>query len=269
MSQLISNVSSDVVMLQRAFESQANHKFIVTQQFTHALLVGEPLFITTVVFILLTVITALLYYRRIRQASRAYEDAQNAVSDIVISFNRQLNRQEKQVGATIQKVEAQAARTERLSGQLDEQEDRITTGLASLKAKVEQIPDTESVKIALENLQAKVEGLTKAQEEWQKRAAPITESQIEAVIPLRREQALAPLTDTELRVLDFIAISPQGERTAPEVKEMIKLTREHTARLMKKLYQGGYLERRTDKAPYAYRVKEEMLKILKKSETKA
>jgi tRNA G46 methylase TrmB len=50
---------------------------------------------------------------------------------------------------------------------------------------------------------------------------------------------------------------------------MIKLTREHTARLMKKLYQGGYLERRTDKAPYAYRVKEEMLKILKKSETKA
>jgi DNA-binding MarR family transcriptional regulator len=97
----------------------------------------------------------------------------------------------------------------------------------------------------------------------------VSEAQIEAAIPLRREQALAPLTETELRVLEFIATSQSGERTAPEVKEMIKLTREHTARLMKKLYEGGYLERRSEKTPFAYRVKEEMLKILKKSEVKA
>ena len=50
---------------------------------------------------------------------------------------------------------------------------------------------------------------------------------------------------------------------------MIKLTREHTARLMKKLYEGGYLERRAEKTPYAYSVKEEMLKLLRKSEVKA
>ena len=97
----------------------------------------------------------------------------------------------------------------------------------------------------------------------------MTDSQIEAVIPLKREQALAPLTETELRVLEFIATSPSNERTAPEVKEMIKLTREHTARLMKKLYQGGYLERRAERTPYAYSVKEEMLRLLKKSEAKA
>ena len=97
----------------------------------------------------------------------------------------------------------------------------------------------------------------------------VSEAQIEAAIPLRREQALAPLTETELRVLEFIATSPSCERTAPEVKEMIKLTREHTARLMKKLYEGGYLERRSDKTPFTYRVKEEMLRILKKSEVKA
>ncbi len=36
----------------------------------------------------------------------------------------------------------------------------------------------------------------------------------------------------------------------------------------KKLYEGGYLERRSERTPFAYRVKEEMLKLLKKNEAK-
>ncbi|HKZ93318.1 MAG TPA: helix-turn-helix domain-containing protein [Candidatus Bathyarchaeia archaeon] len=233
------------------------------------LLVAEPLFIFTVFFIFLTMASTLLYYKRVRQASKAYEEAKNTVSDIVISFDKQLSRQEEEVGVAMQKIEVQAARGEKLSRRLDEQEDRITTGLGELSSKVQTLPEVESVKTVLSGLTEKVEGLARAQEEWKKRAISVTESQIEAAIPLKREQALAPLTDTELRVLEFIATSPSGERTAPEVQEIIRLTREHTARLMKKLYEGGYLERRDAKTPYAYRVKEEMLRMLKKSEAKA
>ena len=54
-----------------------------------------------------------------------------------------------------------------------------------------------------------------------------------------------------------------------EIREKIGLTREHTARLMKKLYKDGYLERDTHKMPYIYRLKEEMQKILKRREAKA
>jgi len=75
---------------------------------------------------------------------------------------------------------------------------------------------------------------------------------------------LAPLTQTELSVLEILA--SEGAKTALEIRERIQLTREHTARLMKKLYEEGYLERDTEKMPYAYRVKKEMLKILKKVE---
>jgi DNA-binding MarR family transcriptional regulator len=64
-------------------------------------------------------------------------------------------------------------------------------------------------------------------------------------------------------------IGKEGEKTAPEIREKINLTREHTARLMKKLYKNGYLERDTHKMPYVYRLKEEMQKILKKRETSA
>ena len=78
---------------------------------------------------------------------------------------------------------------------------------------------------------------------------------------------MAPLTETELAVLEVLA--KEGDKTAPEMRERVRLTREHTARLMKKLYEDGYLERDTRKMPYAYRLKEEMLKILKKREAKA
>jgi len=268
MSQFFIWFNDGVVMLQHCFESQLNHMF-VSKGFLLQGALAEPLLLGSMVFLLLTVSTVLLYYKRIRQASRAYEEAKNTVGDIVVSFDRQLNRQEEQLGATIQKLEAQAARNDRITRRLDEQENRVAADLTALNSKIMKLPDVESVKLTLEDLSNKVEGLTRAQEEWRKRASTATDSQIEAVIPLRREQALAPLTETELRVLEFISASPQGERTAPEVKDMIKLTREHTARLLKKLYEGGYLERRAEKTPYAYSVKEEMLKLLKKSEAKA
>ena len=269
MSQLAGVTKDVAVMLQPVSISQLNHIMVFEEIFKRSVLVVEPLFIVAMMFLSLTIATILIYYRRIRQASKAYEEAKNAVGDIVISFDKQLSRQEEQIGATVQRLEAQRGRDERLSRRLDEQEHRVTSAVADLRAKAEKIPEIESVKATLDSLQERVEGLSKAQEEWTKRATVVPEAQIEAAIPLRREQALAPLTETELRVLEFIATSPSGERTAPEVKEMIKLTREHTARLMKKLYEGGYLERRSEKTPFAYRVKEEMLRILKKSEARA
>lgn len=269
MSQLAIVSMNVPVMLQSVFRSQLNHTAVVERLLPKSVLVVEPLFMVSMAFLTLTVATILIYFRRIRQASKAYEEAKNAVGDIVISFDKQLSRHEEQIGAAVRRSESQAGRDERLSRRLDEQEQRIASGLADLNAKVAKIPDAESVRTTLSDLQQRVEGLSKAQEEWAKRATVISEAQIEAAIPLRRDQALAPLTETELRVLEFISTSPSGERTAPEVKQMINLTREHTARLMKKLYEGGYLERRSERTPFAYRVKEEMLRLLKKSEAKA
>lgn len=227
----------------------------------------DPFFAVLVALLSLTIATAALYYGRIRRASKAYEEAKSVVSDIVISFDKQLQRQEEQVETIAQNVEAQAMRNERLSKGLDEQEGRLTIRLTELSSKIASPPDVTTVKADIETLKTQVKDLAQAQEAWKERAMTVPESQIETAIPIRRERALAPLTDTELRVLEYIAAA--GEKTAPEIKDMIKLTREHTARLMKKLYQQGYLERRSEKTPFAYRVKEEMLEILKKREVKA
>jgi len=76
---------------------------------------------------------------------------------------------------------------------------------------------------------------------------------------------MAELTETEVIVLEML--SAEGPKTAPEIKERLQLSREHTARLMKKLYEKGYLERETGKIPFRYSVKKEMKKFLKKAES--
>ena len=81
-----------------------------------------------------------------------------------------------------------------------------------------------------------------------------------SAIPLRRERALAPLTPTELKVLEILSV--EGDKTVREIRNRIGLTREHTGRLMKSLYDKGYVERRTDKIPYVYRIKKEMEDML-------
>jgi len=268
MSQLLGLVYDRVVILLSRFVSQTDHIYITRWDASTVLLIAEPLSIVVAAFLLLTIATTLMYYRRIRQASRAYEEAKSIVGDVIISFDKQLNRQEEQVATTMHKIEGQTANSDKLSRKLDEQQHQITSGLSDLNSKITKLSNIDSIETTLNDLQEKIDGLARAQDEWKKRAASVTEAQIEAAIPLRRDQAIAPLTDTELRVLEFIASSSTGERTAPEVKEMVKLTREHTARLMKKLYEGGYLERRADRTPYTYRVKEEMLRLLKKSEAK-
>jgi DNA-binding MarR family transcriptional regulator len=62
-------------------------------------------------------------------------------------------------------------------------------------------------------------------------------------------------------------LTSEGSKTAPEIKDRIRLSREHTARLMKKLYEKGYLERETGKIPFRYSVKKEMKKFLRKTES--
>ncbi len=78
---------------------------------------------------------------------------------------------------------------------------------------------------------------------------------------------LGAITETEIKVLEVL--SSEGGKTAPEMKNKINLSREHTARLMKKLYEKGYLERETGKIPFRYSAKKEMEKFLNSSKNQS
>jgi predicted transcriptional regulator len=214
-----------------------------------------------------------LYYRRLKNVSEEYEKARGLIEDIVVSFNKQLERDENKLATYIHKTDALAVRNEKVLERLDTHENLINelkTATQEFRGKRESFVEIEELRKELINIKDRQEALSQKIseiEKFQTQLPLMTETKIDAAIPLRREKVLAPLTETELAVLEMLA--NEGDKTAPEIKEKIGLTREHTARLMKKLYERGYVERNSNKIPYTYRVKAELTGLLKKAEAKA
>lgn len=206
-----------------------------------------------------------LYAKRIREIGERYTKAKNVVNDVVLSFKRDLQRQDGQVRLISQMVREMSSKDG-------------SKGIERLNAEAMRIKkDLEGCSAVQKDLSGRVEGLTKRVEdislqyeeslrkiselEKMRVPEPFVLERIEAAIPIRKEKALARLTDTELTVLEILA--SEGEKTASQIRDRIDLTREHTARLMRSLHIRGYVERTTEKLPYVYRLKTEMMRIMK------
>jgi DNA-binding CsgD family transcriptional regulator len=232
----------------------------------------EFLLILVGVLLAATVGAALEYYRQVRKAQGEYEKAKGAVEDIVLSFNRELKREADKLEIVAFRVEGSAGKADTGIKRVDAVEKKITP----LEGQVNAISENNAGILArLTDVDVKMRDIEAARGTLETKVAALDEQvqkllagpevKGEPVIPIRRDKALAALTDTELTVLEML--STEGAKTAPEVKDRVQLSREHTARLMKKLYEEGYLERETGKIPFKYSVKKEMEKILKKTES--
>src|SRR5665647_2636562 len=221
------------------------------------------------------------YYRQIRKAKKEYEKARDFVEDIVLSFNRELKREAEKLDSITFKVEGNSAKadtslkkidnmekrikpfeeqigaiTQTISQTLSQNNTNILSGLSGLELKLKDIESTQ------ETLRVKITGF---EEQIQKITIARPEIRSDPVILLKRDKAMSTLTDTEISVLEML--SKEGAKTAPEIKERVHLSREHTARLMKKLYEEGYLEREADKIPFRYSIKKEMENLMQKAES--
>ena len=73
-------------------------------------------------------------------------------------------------------------------------------------------------------------------------------------------------TPTELQVLAMLA--NEGPKSAPEIGRVVGRSREHTARLMKKLYEEGYIRRDQTRIPFRYSVVERVKQSFVRQETR-
>src|SRR2546422_1500847 len=152
--------------------------------------------------------------------------------------------------------------------------------------------------VLLERLQ-KTEALVRESLNWTKEAAEIASQLREMAVPKERppvvtsqssvggvgmdveeaalsRRVLAPApelgtlpsitTPTELQVLTMLA--NEGPKSAPEIGRVVGRSREHTARLMKKLYQEGYIRRDQTRIPFRYSLVERVKQTFKKQETR-
>ena len=178
----------------------------------------------------------------------------------------------------------------------------VEDGLKTMSTEIERLKISSnrsqiSDLVLLERLQ-KAEGLVRESLNWVKQAAEISrqveegpgikEFSIGAVessaAPVRVDveeallsrRALAPVrelgtlpsitTPTELQVLTLLA--NEGPKSAPEIGRVVGRSREHTARLMKKLYEEGYIRRDQTRIPFRYSLVERVKQTFKKEQSK-
>ena len=215
-------------------------------------------------------VTSIEYYKQISKAKKEYDKAKGIIEDIVLSFNRELKREANRLEIITYKVDASLAKSDNSIERIK----NIEKIVVPIKEKINKINEitstflstTSTIENRIQNFDDSNQKINNRIEKLEEKMTSLTElPEIirESVIPIRREKALGAITDTEIKVLEVLSF--EGGKTAPEMKNKINLSREHTARLMKKLYEKGYLERETRKIPFKYSVKKEMEKFLTNS----
>ncbi|MHA1835773.1 MAG: helix-turn-helix transcriptional regulator [Candidatus Odinarchaeia archaeon] len=225
---------------------------------------GIFLILNLVVFsVLASVLTIQVY--RLRKVNLEYRKSKNILSDIILSFNNQLKADEAKIEEISKLIDSSVKDESPFEAKLPELEKMISNLENEMKeyVKFQEHVNQELtlIKEGLSSLEEKEKTLEKKiQDMEKKRGREVFEKPIESAIPIERESVLSPLNETELNVLKFLA--EEGEKTALEIRDRFKLSREHSSRLLKKLYESGYLERKTSGKPYLYGIKKEMRDIL-------
>ena len=241
---------------------------------------GDLTLVMTIILLFITLIVTILFYRQISRANDEYEEAKSAVGDITVDFSRRMRKQENEISFVAERVDRLSSEGENVLRKMDEHERQLAkiTGkaekvlqsrskmVAEVKAIEERIGQAistqetikQKIEATEERARQKIEQLEKARS---KRARTRAKQKIITAISIKGEKALAHLTEYQVKILEILAT--EGEKTAPEMKDKIGITREHTARLMRRLYDEGYVERDMRKMPYLYRIKEAAREILK------
>jgi hypothetical protein len=213
---------------------------------------------TTLVLFVITAFASILFYQRIKMAQNEYDESRTIVRNITFGFTRQAKRMEN----NIQSIGVEVSEAKILASQ----------ALSNIKNRDESmLKSLEAVKIVNDRVEKIEQSLDKMKTEINKLVSQprtvIRSHEVDAPIPVQGESILQKLTDTELGVLTMI--ENMGEGTVPQIRTKIGKTREHTARLLKKLYDSGYIDRNTSSMPYKYSIRKEIKDLIQESKENA
>lgn len=221
------------------------------------------LLISSLFFITVMIILTYKYYDKINNAKNEYDVAKQLVSNIVLTFRKRINNQNEKVDSTIYDVEELQSSIDKIIIQENYFQDKINSlikGMTSAfiinKKLVDKLID---INIKIDDLKKYDELLYNTIESFKKKQTESLQKPILSLPPDQRSSFIK-LTKTERQIIRILL--SEGAKTAPNVMEEISKTREHTSRLMKKLWQEGYIERDTNSIPFIYRPTKELEKII-------
>jgi len=222
------------------------------------------LMLFTFLLVLTSIFFAYKYYKIISYATKEYEMARDFLNAIVLTFKKKLEIQNSKIDSILYDIENLYSITEKRKNETEIIQNKIITltnqttssSLVSKKIVNNMILLTSNINNLKKTNTELLEKIELLQTDYSKPSLNLNN------IQKRQSKSLFNLTNTEKQILQILI--SDGARTAPEIEKTIGKTREHTSRLMKKLWQNGYIERETQVSPFIYRPTKELARQLNK-----
>ncbi len=230
----------------------------------------ETIFIYITFAFLLILSSIFFYYLRSYRSKlvlveKEYENSKNIIKNIVITFKKRQEDQENKVEDILYNIERLSSRVELLDSAIKDQKKKVlsidddikTALLANVKIS-QRLLDIDEISHSNVISHKSLDSIPQDIDEQS--TVIFQESTAQLKVPIWNNSVLNGLTDTEKQILTILV--KQGEKTAPEIEKIIDKTREHTSRLMKKLFRDGYINRNTHKIPYVYKANKDLIESI-------
>ena len=198
--------------------------------------------------------------RRFDISRMSYREARQMLSAMVGSLSRRIEQNEVLTRELSEQLQILSASQGRLSVEGEKADKERLLGfmqdwMGNVKRVIEKVDglqkNLKTVEQEVQEMRARVNQLSVPG----KRAVGTPEAPVGVVT----EVTLAKLSPTERGVLEVLA---GGAKAAPEIGRLVTKSREHTARLMKSLFEQGFVEREANRQPYEYRLNDKVGEVL-------
>ena len=206
---------------------------------------------TNLAMFVVLVVASYIFYQRIKMAQYEYDESRGNVQNITSMFTRQVKRMESEIN----RVEREALQAKYMANEA------FSAGQGSGDATLAGLEKVVELNNRVENIETSIETMRDELKKLASQPRVISQAaSVSAPIPVEGNNIIQQITETEMDVLKMIV--DLGEGTVPEIKDVIGKTREHTARLLKKLYEKGYIDRNTSSMPYRYSIRKEIRELI-------
>jgi len=198
------------------------------------------------VVLVILVLLAAKAVQAFKQSKRALMESASIINVIVDALTSRIEQSESVV--TQEQTEIDGLKT-RIGGVEWEQAELRSSNLQLLKRLEEILSNDKRLVADLENLKARFASPPHIGAAAQ---PPAKRTNLGGVV--NEGDILSSLTLTERETLTILNI--EGSKAAPELGQRLRKSREHTSRLMKKLYLEGYVDRESNRTPFRYKLSE-------------
>jgi len=204
----------------------------------------EDVVIVTIasVALFISIVVLTRYLPKIRRITKEQKDASEIIKGVISELHDRLGQQD-------QKILDQQVRLDVIELKLDQ----LSKGVSKEEKEVIKVHEVSDTKRILEEIKDLLRNLGKSE--------AFMPGKIQQKEEVKEIKILEELSPTESSVLNLLM---EGAQTPKQIQQRIKKSREHTARLMKRLFELGYVIREERKKPYVYEITEKGKELVRR-----